>query len=134
MKLIAYFFLYVLLVFSFAAHAAETDPPSPTKSTFLVIYRPGPSWVQGKPVNEQPLKGHGTYMLDLYARGAMTYAGSFADNTGGALVLTVADEAEARAIVATDPAVTNGVLVPEIHPWRQVPWAEHLAKRASKAP
>lgn len=27
--------------------------------TFIVIYRPGSSWIEGKPISEQPLQEHG---------------------------------------------------------------------------
>src|SRR5688572_30368617 len=39
------------------------------KTTYLVVYRPGPSWLPGKPVTEQPLKEHGRYMIELYTKG-----------------------------------------------------------------
>jgi hypothetical protein len=29
------------------------------KKTFLVLYRPGPSWIEGKSIYEQPLEAHG---------------------------------------------------------------------------
>jgi hypothetical protein len=45
--------------------AADEQQQSAAKMTFLVIYRPGPSWLVGKPISEQPLKEHGKYMLSL---------------------------------------------------------------------
>src|SRR5262245_43339159 len=57
------------------------------KSTYLVLYHPGPHWVAGKPIRQQPPKEHGKYLLDLYARGAMKSAGPFEDNTGAAVVI-----------------------------------------------
>jgi hypothetical protein len=65
------------------------------KGTFLVIYRPGPAWLPGKPITEQPLKEHGKYMLSLYISGRMKLAGPLTDNAGGAVLLDVADESEA---------------------------------------
>lgn len=99
------------------------------KTTFLVLYRPGPHWVAGKPIREQPPKEHGKYLLDLYARGAMKHAGPFEDNTGAAIVLEAADEAEARSLVAGDPAVKNGIFTAELHPWALVPWESYLKKK-----
>jgi uncharacterized protein len=99
------------------------------KTTYLVLYRPGPHWVAGKPIREQPPREHGKYMLDLYARGAMKHAGPFDDNTGAAIVLEAADEAEARSLVAGDPAVKTGTFTAELHPWALVPWESYLKKK-----
>ena len=101
--------------------------------SFLVIYRPGPAWVPGKPVTEQPLKEHGKYMLSLYISGSMKLAGPLTDNAGGAVLLDVADEAKAKAIVAEDPAVKSGIFVYELHPWELKRWDEYSKKRQSHA-
>jgi uncharacterized protein YciI len=101
----------------------------PEKATFLVIYRPGPAWLQGKPASEQPLKEHGKYMLSLFEKGSLKFAGPFTDDKGGAVVLEVASEAEAQALVAEDPAVKSGVFLHEIHPWQLVPWEKYVKKK-----
>jgi len=113
----------------------ETANPQETasKATYLMLYRPGPAWLAGKSVMEQPLKEHGKYMLSLYVKGSMKLAGPLTDNAGGAVLLEVADEAEAKAIVANDPAVKSGVFVYEMHPWKLQPW-EKFAKKAKSAP
>jgi len=102
---------------------------SPEKTTFLVIYRPGPGWLQGKPASEQPLREHGRYMLSLYEKGFIKFAGPFTDDKGGALVLEVASESEAQALVAEDPAVKSSVFIQEIHPWQLVPWEMYVKKK-----
>jgi len=110
--------------------AAETEPQQEqTKATYLVIYRPGPAWLVGKSVLEQPLKEHGKYMLSLYIKGSMKLAGPLTDDAGGAVLLAVADESEAKMIVAADPAVKSGIFVYEMHPWNLQPWDE-FAKKA----
>lgn len=116
----------LLLAHCWPTHAAGDSEPS--KITFLVIYRPGPAWPQGKSVSELPLQAHGKYMLSLYARGAMKLAGPLTDNAGGAVVLEVSSEAEAKAIVADDPAVKEGIFVHELHPWAPVSWEKYLKK------
>ena len=108
--------------------AAQESQKIAAKSTFLVIYRPGPSWLQGKTLSEQPLKEHGKYMLSLYAKGSLKFAGPFTDDAGGAVVLEVAGEDEARTIVAEDPAVKSGVFIHEIHPWALVQWDKYVKK------
>ena len=129
------FGLAVLLYSSQSLTAADEKQqvaPKPSKATFLVIYRPGPAWLAGKSVSEQPLKEHGEYMLSLYVRGSMKLAGPLADNAGGAVVLEVADQPEAKAMVAQDPAVKSGIFVYEMHPWELKPWDEY-AKKAKRS-
>ena len=131
MKMITLFFVLGFAPVCCLAQAlAETVNSQETiaKATYLVIYRPGPAWLTGKSVMEQPLKEHGKYMLSLYIKGSMRLAGPFTDNAGGGVLLEVSDEAEARAIVANDPAVKSGILVYEMHPWKLQPWDE-LAKK-----
>ena len=111
------------------APAGSGKPSQPTtKATYLVIYRPGPAWVTGKSVMEQPLKEHGKYMLSLYIKGSMRLAGPLTDDAGGAVLLEVFDEAEAKAIVTNDPAVKSGIFVYEMHPWKLQPWDEWAKK------
>ena len=105
-----------------AQQGEASHPNAPAKSTFLVIYKPGPAWLPGKPLAEQPLREHGKYMLSLYSRGDLKIAGPFSDETGGALVLNVASDTDAKNIVAKDPAVVTGVFVYELHPWGLVDW------------
>lgn len=120
----------LVALFALARNTAVADEPQvAAKKTYLVIYRPGPSWVQGKRVSQQPLAGHAPYLLGLYEKGSMKLAGPLMDDAGGAVVLEAADEAEAKAMVADDPAVKSGVFVAEMHPWHLVDWA----KRALKA-
>ena len=117
--------MLVVLCSIFGVLAAQ----SPEKMTFLVIYRPGPGWLPGKPMAEQPLKEHGRYILSLHEKGVLKFAGPFADDKGGAFVLEVASDAEARALVAEDPAVKSGVFLQEIHPWQLVSWDKFLQKK-----
>jgi uncharacterized protein YciI len=108
-------------------HVAER-PGEPSMQTFLVLYRPGPSWDPARSVREQNLGAHGQYLLGLYAKGTMTMAGPFTDDAGGGVVLSVATAREATAVAAYDPAVVSGVFEYEVHPWDLVPWVDHLPK------
>jgi uncharacterized protein len=135
MRMIALFLvLSVTPLYSPAQSVAETATPqgAATKATYLVVYRPGPAWLTGKSVMEQPLKEHGKYMLNLFIKGSMKLAGPLTDNAGGAVLLEVSDNAEAKAIVANDPAVKSGIFVYEMHPWKLQPWDE-FAKKAKDA-
>jgi uncharacterized protein YciI len=109
------------------AGAAE----EPTQPSYLCVYKPGPRWLQGKPLSEQPLREHGRYMLDLYKRGVMRLAGRFADGSGGAMLFGASDDAAARAIVDADPAVVAQTFTYELRQWAFVDW-EALAQRTPR--
>ena len=109
--------------------AMDEQQRAVAKIKYLVIYRPGPAWLVGKSVAEQPLKEHGKYMLSLYVKGSMKLAGPLADNAGGAVLLEVADESEAKSIVTQDPAVKSGIFVYEMHPWELKPWDKYVKKK-----
>src|SRR5207302_11142819 len=53
------FSLTVAVYSSQVLAAADEQQQAAAKITFLVIYRPGPAWLVGKSVSEQPLKEHG---------------------------------------------------------------------------
>ena len=121
MRIVALFLvLGFALMYRPAKNLAETPEEAAPKATYLVVYRPGPAWLTGKSVMDQPLKEHGKYMLSLYIKGSMKLAGPLTDNAGGAVLLEVSDEAEAKAIVANDPAVKSGIFLYEMHPWKLV--------------
>lgn len=126
--------VFALICVSFQGIHADPEPQQKeAKTTYLVIYRPGPAWLAGKLVSEQPLKEHGKYMLSLYVKGSMKLAGPLTDNAGGAVVLAVTDELEAKAIVAEDPAVKSGIFTYEMHPWKLQPWDEFAKKAKASA-
>jgi uncharacterized protein len=132
MKIVITSFIFSLTVAFYSSRvlvAADEQQPVAAKTTFLVIYRPGPAWLVGKSVSEQPLKEHGKYMLSLYVKGSMKLAGPLTDNAGGAVLLAVADESEAKAIVIEDPAVKAGIFVYEMHPWELKPWDQYAKKK-----
>jgi len=112
------------------ASGAATAQEQNKQPSYLCVYRPGPRWLPGKPLAEQPLREHGRYMLDLYKRGVMRLAGRFADGSGGAMLFGADDDASAQAIVAADPAVVAETFTYELRQWAFVDWAS-LVKRKS---
>jgi uncharacterized protein YciI len=86
---------------------------------FVVIYTPGPAWLPGKSVSEQPFyREHGRFMQQLFfADKRLIMGGPFLDNQGGLGILDVASVAQAREIVAHDPFVQARVVEPHLHPW-----------------
>lgn len=85
---------------------------------FVICYRRGPAWLDGKTVFEQPLQAHLAYMKSLSAAGTLMLGGPFVDDLGGLIVVAAAGADEARAIYEADPAVRDRVMVAEAHPWK----------------
>jgi uncharacterized protein len=94
----------------------------PVQPSFLCVYRPGPRWLPGRPLSEQPLREHGRYMLDLYKRGVMRLAGRFADGSGGAMLFGADDDTAAKGIAEADPAVIAQTFTYELRQWAFVDW------------
>ncbi|HYE75076.1 MAG TPA: YciI family protein [Blastocatellia bacterium] len=95
--------------------------------TFLIIYRSGPAWIEGKPISEQPIQSHGKYMLELYKSGVMRFAGPFSDDTGGAAVIEVESLDQAISIADQDPAIKDRIFTYELRPWRLIPWEQYVS-------
>lgn len=129
MRSLIFLALLTTISISVTRYEAQTGQPQPhQKTTYLLVYRPGPSWIPGKPVTEQPLKEHGKYMLSLYVKGTLKFAGPLLDDAGGAVVFEAENDDEAKAIVAADPAVVSQVFVSELHPWKLVNWEQYVKK------
>ena len=97
---------------------------------FVVIYTPGPAWLQGKSITEQPyFREHGRYMQRFFADKRLIMGGPFMDNQGGLGIIDVANEAQAREILEQDPAVLARVFQPHLHPWHAV-FNQYTAKSA----
>ena len=112
----------VMLVTTTAFAIQEKPETQPAQKVplrqFIIVMRRGPKWIPGKGVSEQPLLKHGRYLKELMDKGLLQFAGPFLDDSGGLLLLKVADESEARRIAEHDPAVLEQILEPEIHPFR----------------
>jgi uncharacterized protein YciI len=122
---------FVLAGLSAALAGGAALAAQPQKPSYLCVYRPGAQWLPGKSLAEQPLREHGRYMLDLYRRGIMRFAGRFADGSGGAMLFGADDDASAQAIVAADPAVVAQTFTYDLRQWALVDW-EALAKRSPR--
>jgi uncharacterized protein YciI len=119
----------VAVLLGCAALGVAQDAPLKAKTTYLVVYRPGSAWLAGKPLAEQPLREHGRYMVELYGKGTLKLAGPFLDDSGGAMVIEADGEAEAKALVAADPAVKGAIMAADVRPWRLVDWEPYLKKK-----
>ncbi len=102
--------------------SAAGQPPGarsapPAGQLFLLLYSPGPAWKAGRPAHEQDLRTHAVYHRDMVRRGRSFAAGGFTGVDGGMAIVRAVDVDEARAILAADPAVANGVFVGELRQW-----------------
>lgn len=82
----------------------------PSSKQYVVLVKPGPKWVPGKPAEEQGLGSHARYLQAQMTKGVLQWAGEFLDNTGGLILYKARDEAEARGIAEHDPGVVAGIL------------------------
>ena len=106
-------FLLVLAVVPAAAQPAA-DPP---RELFLFLYRPGPAWVAGRPMNQQNLRPHAEYHAMLVREGRSVAGGGFVGREEGMAIVRAANLAEAEAMLAADPAIVNGVFAAELRQW-----------------
>jgi uncharacterized protein YciI len=113
---------FIAVGLSATAGLSASAAAEPLRPTYIVIFSPGPSWLAGKPLAEQPLREHGRYMLSLFDRGLLKLAGGFADQSGGCAVIEADSDASASDIANADPAVRAGTFVYALHRWNLVDW------------
>jgi uncharacterized protein YciI len=92
---------------------------------FMYILRPvRPDMLTGRGLTAEEgrlLAEHFAYLQGLLAQGSLKLAGrtvTSGPETMGIAVFEAADEAAARAIMAADPAVSEGVMTAEVFPFR----------------
>jgi uncharacterized protein YciI len=90
--------------------------------SWLVLLRPVREAMPFEPTEaeERIVSDHYAYLVGLRDAGKLVVAGPSIVNgdTFGIGVLDVDDEAEVRAIVSADPAVSSGTMTAEIRPLR----------------
>lgn len=75
---------------------------------FAVIYRAGPTWRPGMPMEKQDLRDHFYYLHALHKENRIIAAGPLGEE-GGLVLLFARDQAEADSVIAADPAVVAGL-------------------------
>ncbi len=83
----------------------------------FVLLKTGPTPMPEGPERDAMFKGHFANMGRLAEAGKLAVAGPFdgVDGWRGMFVFAVKDIEEAKALVATDPVVIQGEMVPEFH-------------------
>ncbi|HLJ34710.1 MAG TPA: YciI family protein [Ktedonobacteraceae bacterium] len=80
------------------------------RNTFIILWEPGPAWVPGKTVREQPYwEQHATFMDRLFENGMVVLGGPFADATGSLVILEAENEHEVADIIAHDPFAVHEI-------------------------
>ncbi len=80
------------------------------KSTFMLLWAPGPAWLPGKTVREQPYwDDHATFMDALFENGMVILGGPFADTTGSVVIVEADNEQEVADVFAQDPFVLHHI-------------------------
>ncbi len=110
---------YAVSVASFAQTADRAGVNTRNAGDYFVfIYRPGPAWVKGKTVREQPsLAEHFAHITKLEQNEQLVVGGPFKDDTGAMGVVVFEDLDAAKKAVASDPMVQAKVVTAEVHPW-----------------
>jgi uncharacterized protein YciI len=94
------------------------------RTYMFVLLRRGPAWTpEQTPETEKLFEGHMANIKAMARAKKLLIAGPFDDAPGrpdaiaGLFIFDTIDEAEVRALMAHDPAIASGRLVPELHRW-----------------
>lgn len=83
-------------------------------NTYIAHYEPGPEWLEGKTLKDQPLNAHVDYLIRLHGDGKVSMGGPFGDGSGGIVVFVADDINEVNNLVSLDPAISEGILVASV--------------------
>ncbi len=112
-------FFGTMLAFASPDAGAQSSPPM-KDIRYVVFHKPGPAWIAGKTLFEQPgVREHVEHYRQWLEGGKLEMGGPLLDAGGGGMMIPVAGvaEDEARRFAAEDPAVKGGTLVFEVRPW-----------------
>ena len=84
----------------------------------FVRFRAGPTWTSGPPEEQPGWDEHAAFVDELIANGTFVMGGPLADYSGSLNLLENVGEEEARALLACDPFVLNGVFeLEDVRAW-----------------
>ncbi len=87
---------------------------------FVVLHTPGPKWLPGKTLFEQPgVSEHVEHYRKFLEAGKLALGGPHIDGKAGGMMIPAAgvSEEEITKYAAEDPAVKSGLLLAEVRPW-----------------
>lgn len=121
--------MFIFLLFAASLHqrsvAQETKIEKPSekqyemKKYWMVFLKKGPNRDHDSTTAAEIQKGHMANIGRLADMGKILVAGPFGDDGDprGIFIMNCKDEAEAKELCASDPAVKAGRLAVEIRPW-----------------
>lgn len=80
----------------------------------LVLFSPGPNWIEGQPVVNQDhavITAHLIRMRDLYDKGILIFGGPARTGFEGVALVEAESGAAATDLMHDDPAVQAGILI-----------------------
>lgn len=87
------------------------------KTLFVFLYRAGPAWKVGQPMEKQALGPHAAYIKGLLDQGHLVGGGRFEGQDGGMAIVKTTGPEQAQAMLAADPAIVAGVFVADLRAW-----------------
>ena len=87
---------------------------------YVVFHKPGPAWLPGKAMFEQPgVREHVAHYREWLVAGKLELGGPHLDAAGGGMMVPAAgvSEDEITRFANEDPAVKSGTLLAEVRPW-----------------
>ena len=116
-------FTGIICALALAQHSvlhAQGAPANKRDVRYVVLHRPGPAWLPGKSMFEQPgIRAHVEHYRKWLEAGKLQLGGPHLDPAGGGMMIPAqgVQEAEVRAFALADPAVKDGTLIAEVRPW-----------------
>ncbi|HKO96909.1 MAG TPA: YciI family protein [Pyrinomonadaceae bacterium] len=106
----------------------KKEPQNKMVEFHMALLKRGPKW-SAKGMSPEVQKAHMVHVLSLLDSGKAVIAGPMGDEGDlvGIYILRAKSAEEAKGWADSDPAVTSGDLIPEMHPW----WSEEVMQKAS---
>ena len=89
-------------------------------NSYIAYYKPGPNWLEGKSLKDQPLQKHVNYLVELHRSGSVIMGGPYGDGSGGLVVFAADDIIDVNEVVSRDPTVAEGILVASVKQWSRI--------------
>ena len=89
------------------------------RSTFICLFRPArPGFIEeALPEEEAAMQAHAARLRQLLSEKTLFLAGPCLDKVFGCLIFEAESLEAAHQIMSHDPAVKQGVMIPEVHPF-----------------
>ena len=119
MKRIFIALLLTLPICLLAQQKEEKKSENQIRQYFFVMLTAGPNRTQDSVTAAKIQEGHMANITRLYYEGKLKVAGPFGDDGKwiGIFIFDCANKEEVESLLKTDPAIKNGRLNYEIHPW-----------------